>query len=322
MGTGPDAVASSSSSIPSRCPAAFPVSSIHRHHDGDDLWIQAIARSENEPLHRVPSDSTSGVKAFTNPAGLAAALAALGGVPTGAGLGHNRAVPDPRAVLRAIPLFSGLPERAIADLFSIAHPRSVRARAVVVDKGEPGAQLFVVTSGRLKVVTPGAEGADTTFSILGPGDVFGEIALLDGHVRSARVTAIEPCHLIVIDREPFLAFLRNSPDLAIGMLAVLARRVRVLSERAEDAAFLDVPARLAKQIVKLAERYGEPTSGGLRVALRISQHELGELVGATRESVNKHLAAWGRKRIVARESGRLIVRDLAALRMLGGGRPR
>ena len=228
-------------------------------------------------------------------------------------------MPDPRAVLRSIPLFSTLGDQAIERILRIARPRSVRARAVLFDKGDAGAQLYAVLSGRLKVVTSGVTGADATFSILGPGDVFGEIALLDGHVRSARVTALESCHLVVIDREPFVEFLRASPDMAVGMLAVLAHRIRVLSERVEDAAFLDVPARLAKQIVRLAERYGEPAPGGVRLALRISQHELGELVGATRESVNKHLQSWSRRRLVAREGGRLIVRDLRALRSLAAG---
>jgi CRP-like cAMP-binding protein len=236
-------------------------------------------------------------------------------------LRHNPAVADARAVLRGIPLFSALPDDAIAKLFSLSRPLSVRARAVVVDKGDPGAHLFAVLAGRLKVITPGeATGTDASFTILGPGDVLGEIALLDGLARSARVTALEPCHLIVIDRGPFLEFLRSSPELAISMLQALAQRVRLLSERIEDEAFLDVPSRLAKRLLKLAERHGEPMGGGVCIPLRLSQHELGELIGATRESVNKHLRAWQRRRIVARDGGRLVVRNVAALRALAGGR--
>jgi CRP-like cAMP-binding protein len=151
------------------------------------------------------------------------------------------------------------------------------------------------------------------------GEVFGEVALLDGGKRSATCTALEPCELLVIDRVQFMHLLEDSPSIAVKLLHVLAQRLRRLSQRSEDAAFLDVPSRLARSLLDLATRFGErqrAPASGICIALRLSQQELGELVGATRESVNKHLSDWTRQGFLKLRDGRMVISDIESVRRL------
>ncbi len=174
-------------------------------------------------------------------------------------------------------------------------------------------------SGRLKALTTSREGDDVVFSILGPGEVFGEIALLGGRRRTATVTALEPCELLVIDRREFLDFLRRDPDVAIGMMGVLAGRIERLSEWVEDTLFLNLPLRLAKKLMVLGERYGEETPAGLRLDLKLSQEEWGDLVGTTRESINKQLRAWTAEGLLSVDRGYIVIHRRDDLERLARG---
>jgi CRP/FNR family transcriptional regulator, cyclic AMP receptor protein len=224
--------------------------------------------------------------------------------------------PDPRSVLAQTSVFAGLDRRQLEQLGALCVRKRYRAREVVLKKGDPALQLFVIVTGRLKALTTGADGRQAALNIMGPGEVFGEVAVLDGQPRSATITAIEPCELLVIHRNELFHFLERSPSAALKLLEVLARRLRTLSERFEDSAFLEVPERLAKQLVRLAERYGEKRAGGaVLIGLKLSQQELGDLCGASRETVNKQLRAWESDGIIAQENGRILVRNLAALRV-------
>lgn len=212
-------------------------------------------------------------------------------------------------------IFSDLNKREIDALTSIAQMRVARPKQTVVKKGEEAGPLFAVLRGRLKVVTPGVE-RDAAFRILGPGDLFGEVAAFDDGERSATVTALELCQLAVIQRDTFRAFLEQHPSVSRKLLSVFARRVRELSARVEDRAFLEAPARLAKCLLGLAERYGKTQPEGVVCELKLSQGELGELVDATRESVNKQLRTWKSDGLVSHEPDRIVFHDLDALRRL------
>jgi CRP/FNR family transcriptional regulator, cyclic AMP receptor protein len=222
------------------------------------------------------------------------------------------------ALLATIPLFAALTPEQLAKVAELAKVRSYAARSVVVTQGEPAHALFAILRGRLKVVSCGPDGRDTVLGIMAEGEVFGEVALLDGGFRSATCTAIEPCELLAIERERFLELLEQTPGIAVKLLHVLAGRLRRLSQRSEDAAFLDVPSRLARTLLDLATRFGERrTAGsGVFIALKLSQQELGDLVGATRESVNKHLNDWSRQGYLEFESGRMIIADIDNVRRL------
>lgn len=221
-------------------------------------------------------------------------------------------------LLRSISLFSELSEDEVNSIHGVARARSYKAKEMVVQQTDPGGDMFVIVSGHLKVVSSDPEGRDTALGIMAPGEIFGEVSLLDGSPRSATIIALEPCELLIIERSAFLRLLETMPSISIKLLGVLAQRLRRLTERAEDIAFLNVSKRLAKAIVKLADEYGQAHGDAVRVSFRLSQQEMGDLVGATRESANKHIRIWEQAGLVAQESGRLIILDLEALRKIGG----
>lgn len=218
-----------------------------------------------------------------------------------------------REALREATIFESLDDAQIDQLTAIAVRKRYEPRDIVLRKGDPALQLFVIGTGRLKAISEAGEGRQAGLSIMGPGEVFGEIALLDGEPRSATITALERCELYIIGRNDFLHFLERSPKAAIELLRVLARRVRRLSERVEDH-LLELPNRLARQIHRLVLDHGIREPGGaVRIELKLSQQELGDLVGASRESVNKQLRAWVAEGWLEQRKGRLVVRDLAVL---------
>jgi CRP-like cAMP-binding protein len=222
-------------------------------------------------------------------------------------------------LLRSIPLFAELTAEQLGHVAALVEVRPYPARKVVVSQGEPATALFGIAHGRLKVSSCGPDGKDTVLGIMGTGEVFGEVALLDGGVRSATCTTIEPCELLVVDRVQFMQLLNSSPGIAVKLLLVLAQRLRRLSQRSEDAAFLDVPSRLARSLLDLAARFGErqrAPSTGILITLKLSQQELGDLVGATRESVNKHLSDWTRQGFVDSRDGRLVISDIDSVRRI------
>lgn len=224
-----------------------------------------------------------------------------------------------QALLASIPLFEGLSADQLAKIAALAQVRSYAARAVVVSQGEPARSLFVIIRGRLKVASCGPDGRDTVLGIMAEREVFGEVALLDGGTRSATCTTVEPCELLVIERVQFQQLLESSPAISIRLLDVLAGRLRRLSQRSEDAAFLDVPSRLARSLLDLASRFGErgrAPSREISIMLKLSQQELGDLVGATRESVNKHLKDWTRQGFLKLQGGRMVISDIESVRRI------
>ncbi len=221
-------------------------------------------------------------------------------------------------LLRGLSLFEGLSSEQLARVASVTEVRRYPARSVVVSQGEPASALFAVVKGRLKATSSNVDGREAVLSIMADGEIFGEIALLDGGLRSATCSAVEPCELLVIDREPFLKLLEDTPGIAVKLLLVLARRLRRLSQRSEDAA-LDVASRLARTLLDLALRFGVNRSGplkGVLIDIKLSQQELGELVGAARESVNKHLSEWTRLGYLHLQAGHLLLADVESLRKI------
>jgi CRP-like cAMP-binding protein len=221
--------------------------------------------------------------------------------------------------LAGIWIFQGLAAEELGELAALARTRVYRARETIVEKGDAARQLYVLLRGRAKVATRGADGSDTGLNVMGPGEVFGEIGILDGQPRSATVTTLEECEMAVLEVESFRGFLAAHPGVAIKLLAVLAGRVRDLTTRLEDRTFLEVPARLAKQLLWLAENHGARSGSGAQIELRLSQQELGDLIGATRESVNKYLSEWTRQGMLRQARDRLEIFELDALRAIAQG---
>jgi CRP-like cAMP-binding protein len=227
---------------------------------------------------------------------------------------------DGRALLERIPVFAGLNRRELDLLYAITSTRRLRTREVLFRKGDEGATLYGVMRGRLRIFSGGSggEAKEVIFKFLEPGEVFGEIALLDSQPRSATVAAVEAVELLTLQRRDFIPFLEQHPKVAIQLATALAQRLRSLSDAMEDAMLLSISGRLAKKLLTLAHAHGKPVPGGTRIDLKLPQHELGELVGATRESVNKHMRTWTEAGVLRAERGIITVLDEEALEAYAG----
>jgi len=219
------------------------------------------------------------------------------------------------AALKQCPIFRGLPPDVFTDLLSIATCRKAPARTTIIEKGDRDGAVFVIVSGYLKVSSFDPDGKRATLNIMGPGELFGELSALDGSERSASVEAIEDVHLLVMERAAFIGLLHRHSAAAIQLAAFLGRRLRQLSAKMETRVFLDAGQRLAAQLVDLADRFGEQLPGGTtRIALHLSQRDFGELVDATRESVNRHMRALVTEGILDVEREQITILDMTALR--------
>jgi CRP/FNR family cyclic AMP-dependent transcriptional regulator len=218
------------------------------------------------------------------------------------------------ANLRQITLFAGLSDAALSALASRVRMRRYRKGEVLFHRDDPGTSLFLLETGRIKISTFSAEGKEAVFTVHGPGDTFGELALLDGSPRSATATALEQSRLLTIDRAAFVSFLREQPDAALVLLGELTARVRRLSLQVEDLMFLDIPGRLARTLLRLGDQYGRKTTRGLEIDLQITQTELGGMVGATRVSVNRLLHWFEERGLISMDDRRIVLVRPEALR--------
>ena len=220
--------------------------------------------------------------------------------------------PDRRAILQAHPLFGKLGADLIDRLAACAHARTVRAGATIFQKGDPGDSLFAICAGTVRIGSHSAEGKDAVLNLIHAGEIFGEIALLDGRPRSADAQAVGDCELMVIARRDFMPMVAREPELALRLIEVLCARLRRTSQQVEDMTFLDLPARLAKTLLWLAASSRHAVSR----KITLTQREIGEIVGMTRESVNKQLRAWEARGWISLRRGTIVVRDQAALAAL------
>jgi len=220
-------------------------------------------------------------------------------------------------LLRKSPVFRELGAGHLAEVAGLAQVTAHHPGQVIVRQGDHAESMFMIDSGFLKVLIEGRGGSLSTLGVMGEGEIFGELSLLDGGPRSATVTTMTRARLVSLDRDPFLRLIEARPQVAIAIMKVLARRLRASSVRSDDLKGMRVANRLAKQILLLADRYKQETGPArLRVGIRLSQRELGELVGATRESINKHLRAWREGGILVHEGGYITITDVAVLRSI------
>jgi CRP-like cAMP-binding protein len=220
---------------------------------------------------------------------------------------------DRRELLGSVSIFSALSSFELDQLFQATTIKRLDAKETLFRKGDPGNQLFGILSGALKITNTGVDGKDVLFSLMGPGEVVGEIALLDGENRSATAVAFEETELLTLDRRELVPFLENHPQATIGLAGVLAARVRRLSDRAEDRQTMPMPGRIAKKLLSLAEQHGKRPIVGGPVEVWLPQQDLGDLVGTTRESVNKQLRSWENEGFVELRRGRIVLTRPEAL---------
>ncbi len=222
-----------------------------------------------------------------------------------------------RAVLRRSALFAPLGDDEIDAILAHAMVTRYAEGDQIFTKGDPGNSMMAVLKGRIMISAPSTDGRQVVLTVFRDGDVFGEIALLDGKERTADATAMADCELLVVPRRELLSLLGRRPEICISLLIVLCERLRRTNEQVEDLAFLDLEARIAKVLVRLAEENGDGGAPARPVGVKISQRALGELVGGSRESVNKHLQDWKRSGIIDLGKGAIMIRDLKALAAYG-----
>jgi CRP/FNR family transcriptional regulator, cyclic AMP receptor protein len=206
-------------------------------------------------------------------------------------------------------LLRNLPPPVLDGLAAVARRRNYRRGEVICHHGDPGDALHVIESGRVKVTVYSDAGGELVLNVLGPGDCFGELALIDGEPRSATVETLEPVETVTLRRADFMRLMHENEAALEPLLATLARAIRRLSDAVADVSFLSLDARLAKKLLALAEEHGQEVEGLVEIQLPISQAELASMVGVTRTSVNKVLGQFEDQGLITRRGRRIVIRD-------------
>ena len=215
-------------------------------------------------------------------------------------------------------LFGPLEEDDLDRVLQLARPKRLEEEQVLFQRGEAADAVYAIVSGRIRIVSTSDDGKEVVLRILRAGDVFGELGLLAGGHRTATVIAAEPTELVAIGRREFFGLLEREPRVAVQLLAVLAEQIGDLTDQLSDFVFYGLPVRLAKRVIELANDDGVETPEGIRIELKLSQQELANLVGTSRESVNKQLRTWEDKGWIRLDRGVLLVRRPAAFEELAG----
>lgn len=233
--------------------------------------------------------------------------------------GAAMAVPtqaEKRELFQSHFLLGRMNRQEIDALLAYTRVERYRAGREIFSKGSPGDSMMAVLKGRVRISSLSPEGKEIVLNIIDPGEIFGEIALLDGKERTADATAMTDCELLVLSRRDFLPLLERDAHLCLLLLLVLCERLRRTSEQLEDVLFRHLQSRLAKTLLRLACSAGGPAGPALHIDLKLSQRELANLVGGTRESINKHLQVLQRSGIIGLDRGSIVIKDVAALERL------
>ncbi len=214
---------------------------------------------------------------------------------------------DVHAILAQHFLLRHLPAAELRRLGDLATVRSHDTGESIFLKGDEGNAMMAVLSGRVRICCYSADGREIVLNVINPGEVFGEIALIDGGERTADAFAMEATDLLVLHRRDFLPFLERNPSVCVQLLEMMCRRLRETSAQLEDFNFLDLRARLAKRLLSLADRYGQRTARGTAIGVRLPQHLLASMIGTSREAVNKQLRTWAGEGLIDVRRGAIVV---------------
>jgi CRP-like cAMP-binding protein len=216
--------------------------------------------------------------------------------------------------LKKIAFFGGLDADALEGLAATMRARRFRRGEVIFHIGDPGDALFVIVSGEVKISLPSDTGEEAILATLRPGEVFGELALLDGAPRSASATAIGPTETVVLPRDRFRELIATEAGVRDALLASIAGELRRLTTHVEELHFLDITGRLAARLVRLSHDGGTPLpDGSIRLRTNLTQGDLAAMVGCTRQSVNKLLGQFTDAGLLRLEREGIVVTDLDGL---------
>lgn len=211
-------------------------------------------------------------------------------------------------VLARAGIFQGVSPDAVAALVRQLEPVTFRRGEVAFVEGEPGDTLYIITAGKVKIGRKSADGRDSLITLMGPSDMFGELAIFDPGPRTSTVTALTEVKAVTMSRSVLRGWIADRPEIAEQLLRVLARRLRRTNDNLSDLIFTDVPGRVAKQLLYLAQRFGSRDGTALRVDHELTQEEIAQLVGSSRETVNKALSDFAQRGWI-RVQGRSILID-------------
>lgn len=212
-------------------------------------------------------------------------------------------------LLAETPLFTAVDEDSAHALCTALARRNVHRGEVLFAEGDVGDRLFVVVEGKVKISRQFADGRENMLAVLGPGEMFGELSLFDPGPRTASATALTDAVLVELPHDALRPWLSGRPEVASALLRALAQRLRRTNDAMADLVFSDVPGRVAKALIDLAERFGEQRADGLHVTHDLTQEELAQLVGASRETVNKALADFAARGWLRIEARAVVILD-------------
>ncbi|MGB9251112.1 MAG: Crp/Fnr family transcriptional regulator [Mycobacterium sp.] len=226
-------------------------------------------------------------------------------------------------VLARTGLFQGVEPSGVSALTKQLHEVDFPRGHTLFVEGQPGDRLYIIVSGKVKIGRSSPDGRENLLTIMGPSDMFGELSILDPGPRTSSATTVTDLCAVSIDREALCAWMVERPEIIERLLRVLARRLRRTNDNVADLTFTDVPGRVAKQLLQLAQRFGTQEDGALRVTHDLTQAEIAQLVGASRETVNKALGDFAHRGWITLEGKSVLISNAERLRQVsapGSGR--
>lgn len=217
------------------------------------------------------------------------------------------------SVLHQSPLFASLDQEGAQALMESLTEQIVVKGEILFHEGEFGDHLFLILEGKVKLGHASTDGRESLMAVLGPGEMFGELSLFDPGLRAATATALTQARVLSLGNTQLMPWLAGRPEVAAALLQAIARRLRRTNEAMADLVFSDVPGRVAKALMELGEKFGTLIPGGLLVTHDMTQEELAQLVGASRETVNKALADFAQRGWISLESRQVLILDVERL---------
>ena len=223
-------------------------------------------------------------------------------------------ISSPQQLLNKIPLFNSLSDSDLENLSQSVRLQSLKKGQTLFRKGDEGSSLYIIKQGTIKIVLPSRLGDEVIVTIFSEGDFFGEMALFDGKPRSADALAMESSKIYMLNRNDFLLFLQSNISAMKSILSQLTNRLRNTDDFLESTCFLSVSARLAKKLLDLTETYGQKDGDIVYIDLNLTQKELGDMIGSTRESINKELKILRDKGLITMQENKIQIIDMTRLK--------
>ena len=220
------------------------------------------------------------------------------------------------ALLKKVPLFAEFSDEDRTTVASLMIARHYPKHSVLVYEGDPGDALFIVVNGNVAVTRVSNDGKETILTILREGDFFGEMGVLDGSPRSATIKSLRDVDVAILARKDFLDLLAKSPAMSLSLVLALSSRLRETNQAIQAAAYQDIRTRLASLLIHLSKNFGEPADNGTRLTLRLTNQEMANMIGTTRETVNRMLNRFWDEKLIDMRTANIVITDMPKLKTI------